>query len=85
MPTFVPYLRQYRVFRAGIPPQIEPWLKRCPALRELIVPTERCSEARLAMAQDGSREHSFAVVVSEFISGMATTVHAPVSPKLIKT
>ncbi|EFV78953.1 hypothetical protein HMPREF1013_00837 [Bacillus sp. 2_A_57_CT2] len=63
-------LQKYSLFKNGvIPDSLQTHIKKCPAIRELIISVSSLSESRIQLLVAGSRENTLNGLIQKYIRG----------------
>lgn len=67
--TSLPMLAQFTVLKNGIPAYLNEEIKKCQAIKELIVPIEQLNEAYKKLQKKGTREYLLNTKIIQYIKG----------------
>lgn len=62
-------LSQYNIFTNGVPTILEEDIKKCPAIKQLMVPISALNETRSQMEKQGSMEHTLNGQILQYVLG----------------
>lgn len=62
-------LQQYSVFNNGIPAHLDPYIEKCPAIKQLIIPISKLAEAKNSLLVTGSRENVLNQQIQTYVRG----------------
>ncbi|TYS66369.1 hypothetical protein FZD47_02460 [Bacillus infantis] len=62
-------LQQFSIFKNGLPEVLNPYIEKCPAIKDMMVPLSQLSETRKNLLVHGSREHTLNNQIKAYIRG----------------